>query len=278
MIHKGVQRVPRQGGTHVHGMRQVILVALVVVSFVAPAAAGDAARETTFVGYAYDRRSDALLYRELHSEITRVDGTVAHTATYVAPDGTTIATYRATSSDDPLAPEVRFEDHRWDTAEGVRYRDGDVVLFRQRSASDDSVDEKRPSCTDRPVADAGLDELIDRSWEGLLAGERVVAELLIPQRLRCLRFSLVKNDESSLDGEPVVTIDMAFTNPLVRLLAGSLRFTYHRDLRVLMRFEGKSRLVDESGDNYLVRVDFPLAERSDWAAAGRAIQTGGSDG
>jgi hypothetical protein len=111
---------------------------------------------------------------------------------------------------------------------------------------------------------------VERNWDRLLRGDRVVAELLIPQRLRCLRFSLVKTEEWSLDGEPVVTIDMAFTNPLIRLLAGALRFTYHREHRLMVRFEGKSRLVDQTGKNYVVRVDFPLAERSGWGSGEQA--------
>ena len=261
-------------------VRQVIAVGLVLVGifFDTAAAAGeDAANETTFVGYAYDRKTDVLLYTEFHSESTRADGRVL-AATYVAPNGETIATYRAESSGDPLVPEVRFEDLRWGTSEGVRIEDGTIVLYRKRSASDGRVDEKQPACADQPVADAGLERLIHGHWEQLIEGERIVAELLIPQRLRCLRFSLVKTDEWSLDGEAVVTIDMAFTNPLIRLLAGPLRFTYHRDHRVMVRFEGKSRLVDESGDNYVVRVDFPIAERSERTADRRATRNGGSDG
>jgi hypothetical protein len=260
-------------------VRQVIAVGLVLVGIfdTAAAAGADAANETTFVGYAYDRKTDGLLYTEFHSERTRADGRVL-AATYVSPNGEKIATYRAEFSGDSLVPEVRFEDLRRGTSEGVRIEDGTIVLYRERSASDERFDEKRPACADLPVADAGLNHLVNDHWDRLLDGERVVAELLIPQRLRCLRFSLVKTDEWSLDGEPVVTIDMAFTNPLIRLLAGPLRFIYHRDHRVVVRFEGKSRLVDESGDNYVVRVDFPIAERSERTAERRATRNGGSDG
>ena len=261
-------------------LQRGVVVVLVIVAFSAPAPAenDDVSRVTTFAGYARDRTTDALLYTERHSEVTRSDGTVERAVTYVAPDGKTIATYRATSSSNPMVPEVLFEDQRWHTAEGVRYEDGAIVLFRKRSALDGHVDEKRPKCVDRPVADAGLDTLVHGNWDRLLEGERVVAELLIPQRLRCLQFSLAKTDEWRLDGEPVVTIEMAFSNPLIRLLAGSLVFTYHRDHRFVVRFEGKSRLVDASGDHYVVRVDFPIEERSDRTTTGQAAPTGGGDG
>jgi len=261
-------------------MQQMIAVGLMLAACSSTAAAGapDEERKRTFVGYAYDRKTDALLYRELHSEVIRVGGRVERRVSYVAPTGETIATYSAESSSDPLVPEVVFEDARWGTSEGIRHLDGAIVLFRKRAASADGVDERRPACADRPVADAGLDQLVNNHWERLLAGERVVAELLVPQRLRCLRFSLVKTDEGSLDGESVVTFDMAFTNPLIRLLAGSLQFTYHRDHRFLVRFEGKSRLVDASGDNYGVRVEFPIVERSDWSVGGGATSIGGGDG
>jgi hypothetical protein len=252
------------------GVRRVVAIGLALVGIAAPAAAGsgEAANETIFVGYAYDRKTDALLYREDHSQITQPDGSVALEVRYVDPRGKAIATYRSEPSGDPLIPDVRFEDHRWGTSEGVRHQDGEIVLFRMRSGSADRVDEKRPTCADRPVADAGLGLLIDRNWDRLLEGESVVAELLIPKRLRCLRFSIAKTDEGYLDGEPVTSFEMKFTNPLIRLLAGPLRFTYHREHRFLMRFEGKSRLVDESGDNYEVRVDFPIAERWNQKASG----------
>ena len=55
-----------------------------------------------------------------------------------------------------------------------------------------------------------------------------------------------------------------FRSPLLRLLVDPIKVTYHRDLRCLMRYEGLSNLQDPNGDNYSVRIDFPLSERSDW--------------
>jgi hypothetical protein len=77
-------------------VRQVIAVGLVLVGIfdTAAAAGADAANETTFVGYAYDRKTDGLLYTEFHSERTRADGRVL-AATYVSPNGEKIATYRS---------------------------------------------------------------------------------------------------------------------------------------------------------------------------------------
>ena len=60
------------------GVRRVVAIGVVLVGIVAPAAAGsgDAANETIFVGHAHDRKTDALLFKEVHTEVTRDDGSV----------------------------------------------------------------------------------------------------------------------------------------------------------------------------------------------------------
>lgn len=52
----------------------------------------------------------------------------------------------------------------------------------------------------------------------------------------------------------------------------------HRDHRYLMRYEGMSNIKDEDGDNYVVRIEFPVAERSVRPIPATSPRAGDSNG
>jgi hypothetical protein len=225
-------------------------------------AAADEVRTRNFVGYAYDRDTEELVYFERHSEAIRSDGGEILSTTYIAPSGEVIVERTVDFSTDELAPPFETEDVRTGYLEGMRYDDEAVVAYRRRPARS-GIDERVFGDANSLVVDAGFDRFITSSWDRLAAGEAVGADFLVPSRLKRLPVEVEKIDEWRLDGEPVMTFKMSFRNPLVRLLAGSVKVTYHRDLKILMRYEGLSNIRDANGDNHEVRIDFPLSERSE---------------
>ncbi len=214
----------------------------------------------SFVGYASDPHTGEMLYTETHEETVGADGKGELSTVYTTPDGDTIAVRTAHFSVDPLAPVFHFEDMRTGYREGALKVDDEVVLYRsppRKTAVEQVVTE--PS--HQLVVDAGFDRLVAVSWDRLMAGEPLLADFAVPSRLTSLTIQVAKKGDGVLDGEPVVTFRMRFENPLLRLVAGPIDVTYHRDERFLMRYEGLANVRDPRGNNYTVRIDFPIAER-----------------
>lgn len=229
-----------------------------MAAILASTTSADQAR--TFVGYAFDPRTGDALYTETHEEIVGADGSGELSTIYTTPDGDTIAVRTAEFSVDPLAPVFHFEDMRTGYREGALRVDDEVVLYRS-PARKTAVEQVVTEPSHQLVVDAGFDRLVAASWDRLMAGELLLAEFAVPSRLTSLTIQVAKTEHGVLDGEPVVTFRMRFKNPLLRLVAGHIDVTYHREERFLMRYEGLSNVRDVRGNNYTVRIDFPIAER-----------------
>jgi hypothetical protein len=236
---------------------------LAVMAGVAVSAASDQPSSRSFVGYAYDSKTDELVYSEVHSETLRKTGGIVLTTSYRDVDGNTIVERTVDFSADDLAPSFETEDIRTGYVEGLRYEESTIVAYRRRP-SKNAIDERTFDDPVVLVADAGFDRFVSSNWDRLTSGEKLEASFLVPSRLRSLPFDVEKTGEGRLDGEPVVSFKMSFRNALVRLFVGSVQVTYHRDHRVLLRYEGLSNIRDAGGDNHDVRIDFPLDERSEW--------------
>jgi hypothetical protein len=229
-----------------------------------------AAESRSFVGYAYDLKSGDLVYVERHQEILRSEGRAELETRYFDDSGQPIAVRTAEFAVNPLVPEFRLEDLRTGYEEGMRRADDELIVYRERPENDRRK-QREVEAAENLVADAGFDRMVGTAWERLLTGQVVEAEFLVPSRLRSVGIEFFKCDEGEIDGEPTVTFRMRFDNALLRLLAGSVDVTYHREQRFLMRYEGLSNIADETGDNHRVRIEFPLEERSDWLTAEGAL-------
>ena len=131
-------------------------------------------------------------------------------------------------------------------------------MYRKKSGRD-RFEEKAVPDDGTVVADAGFERLIDRNWDRLVSGDRVAAELVVPGRLRSFGISVVRSDQTMIEGKPVATFRMSFSNPLLRLLAPKILVSYHREDHTIVAFEGKSSLEDFAGGHYDVSVRYDHA-------------------
>lgn len=241
-----------------HGWAGALL--LVFISSV-PSQAETQASVQTFVGYAYDWQSAALLYREIHHETVDENGETELKTVYLGPEGETIATRHVDFSDDALAPQFHLRDHRAGYSEGL-YRDDSKTFVFRHLPDLPNPETREMTSQNRIVADAGFDRLVAGNWDQLLLGERVRADFLVPARLRTLQFTIQKDREWMLNGVPVVTFRMTPANLLLRVVVKAIRVTYHRDNRFLMMYEGLSNIKGPGGKSPNVRIEFPLDERN----------------
>jgi hypothetical protein len=211
-------------------------------------------------GYASDLRSGERLDTETHEGIVGADGSGELSTVCTTPDGETIAVRTVDLSVDPLEPVIHFEGVRTGYREDALRVDDEVELYRTpppTTAVDHAAIE--PSC--QLVVDAGFDRLVATNGDSLVAGESLVTDLAVPSRPTRLTIQIEKNQGGILDGEPVVTFRMGFKNSLLKLLADPIHITCHRDERFLMRYEGLFKVRNSRGNDYTVRIDFPIAER-----------------
>lgn len=254
-------------------LQQAATILMTVVTLAMAARAAAAAQERSFMGYAYDLESDELVYTETHREFFGEVEVVELETVYRGPAGDLIALRKVDFGTNQLAPEFRFEDKRLGYTEGMSHSDGMVRVFRQGEKSS-KLKERLLEPPKLFVADAGFDRFVTQHWDRLVAGDDVSADFLIPGRARFLRFGFELEGEDLIDGEPAVTFRMVCRNAIVRLLVDPIRISYHRDHRILMRYEGMSNIKDANGDNYSVRIEFPFDERGAWAPAegGRTME------
>lgn len=242
-----------------------LALALVFVLVLGPATGGasEGLREWSIVGHARHPDTGRLLYTEIHRQQVGSESDQVQTATYLDPDGQVIAQRTVRFEGEGTTPSFTIEDLRRNGEQGVRVEGDELVAFRKRPGKERS-EERRVAREPTLITGPGLDRLVTASWPQLVAGETVVADMLVPERLRTIRFEMLLSEEGSLWGEPVVTFRMRFTNPLIRLVAGPIDVTYHRDFRVVMRYAGMSNIKGPDGGNYRTVIEFPLHERTDW--------------
>lgn len=255
--HPAPIRPPRDRGMGLVPIARVVLFIALATSTGRLAAQDAVPNRLTWVGEARDARTGELLYRELHEQAIEEGGVERLVTDFAGPAGDLFATRVERFAAAGFAPEVELRDRRTEAVEGIRHRDGDIVLHRSR-APDFLSEERRFQEPSLLAAGAGVDRLVVARWDALRAGETVRFSLAVPSRLRLMEFELALAGERVEHETPTVTFQMVPSNPLIQLLAGRIRLTYHRDLRLMLRYEGPSSVELAGGGRPRVVVDLPV--------------------
>jgi hypothetical protein len=225
-----------------------MLAALLAVSTFAFGAPGDGRDD--LVGNAYDR-DGRLRYREYHG-YSAVPPAMVQQTVYRDPAGTEIGRMEADYRVDRYAPAYRMLDFRHDTEEVVR-RDGDAVYLEHRVGAKRRSKTLRVTPGRQLVIGPGFNELIRAKWHTLLAGEPLLCEFAIPNRLQlvAVRIRHVPSGDPDAGHRFSVTAE----NLLIRLIASELNVEYDRATRALVAYEGPSNVNDDRNrqQNVLIR-------------------------
>lgn len=235
---------------------RIVVPLSVILGMVAVAASTETpVRHAEFFGTATNPKTQRVLYTEIHRREWGTDGSLNIETEYRDPTGVAFASRTVRLPAEGFLPAYHFRDERTGAEEGIRIGADGPVMYRRRPGREGAEDKAVPD-SGTMVADAGFERLIHRNWDRLVSGGKVKAVLVVPSRLRSFRLMVVKVDESMIEGIPVVTFRMSFSNPLLRLLAPKLLVSYHRDDHEIVAFEGKSNLEDPRGGNYDVDVRY----------------------
>lgn len=232
----------------------------------APTAPTNPGPELQFKGYeglAYELSSGKMLYKETHY-IKYVKAAVAERVVlYRCPNNEPFGRKELVMKKSPLIPEFTFNDGRTGHAEGLKSNGAKLAIsFRQNGKK--SLKTEQIDVTAAMVADAGFDEFIRLNWTSLRAGTSAPLNFIVPSQLDYLGFKVKYLRAVVLDKKPASVFKLA-PSGVLSLFTSGLDVTYLDEDRSLRRFAGLSNIRDLGGENYEVKIDFPLNLRQVYA-------------
>lgn len=224
-----------------------------VLSLLFTACAGAAgAVEEVYTGEARDE-AGAVVYIE-KPRVSFADARAIRSVTeYRAPDGALIATMRSDYSRSLALPTYVFEDLQQNHREGLRWQEGEYVIFHQAGGA--------PEKTSRLGSETGVFSC--QGWHyylinnlDLLEQDDVILNLVLPSRLRPFPFVVkqLASDESRLSAE------LSLQHWLFRYFAPKLRLEYDKKNRRLVEFQGVSNILTTTGDRQEVTIRYRYDE------------------
>ncbi len=214
--------------------------------------------ERYMTGYAYDLKSNTLLYSESHQETYSGDTLLSSTVSYRFPDGKTFATKHIDFSAGSFLPNFKLEDSRQGYIEGGKKEGDELVLFT-RDTTQAALKEKRVKPPAPAVADAGFNLFIKAHWDELLEGKTVKFNFAVPVRRDYYQFNARKIQDTQHENRPAVIINVEIASTLLGLFADPIVLTYDLETHNLVEYRGLSNLPTTDGTkNYLTRIVYPL--------------------
>lgn len=230
-------------------MRRLLLIAALLLT--GPVSADERLRQQ--IGYAYDLKTGALQYTELHQEVYRHGRLARSEVSYRALDGSPLGSKSVDYLADRLIPSFRTEMIRAGTVEATRLDGARIDMLRIRGVG---KPEERSTVRREGLmtADAGFHCLIQDWLPALLAGETVNFRVAAAVRLDTYRFQVRKVGDTVVAGRKAVILKAELASWL-RYLAPDLTLIYDPATGDLLEFSGISNVIDPAtDDNYRVRI------------------------
>jgi len=222
--------------------------------------------EVQFKGYeglAYELSSGKMLYKETHF-IKYVKSEVAErVVVYRCPNNEPFGRKQLEMRKSPLIPDFSFNDGRTGHTESLKTEGGKLAISFRQSAKK-SLKTEKIGLTAAMVADAGFDEFIRVNWASLRAGKSAPLNFVVPSQLDYLGFKVRYLSAITLDSKAASVFKLA-PSGILSLFTSGLDVTYLDDDKSLRQFAGLSNIRDLDGENYEVKIDFPLNLRQVYA-------------
>lgn len=207
-----------------------------------------------FYGYAFDLKTDAYLYTEVHEqEIT--DGVwTKGRIRYYDPSGALIGDKVMDFSSHPFVPVYRLDLPAQGYSEGISAVGQDLSLFK---IVDGKRSEKTVSLRDNMAADSGFHSLLRDQFETLMSGQNARFRLVVAGNLDSFSFRARKLEDTTFDGIPAVKF-VVEPDSLLRLLVDRLEVVYEPKERQLLEYRGISNIHDPAtGKPFEARIVYP---------------------
>lgn len=208
-----------------------------------------------FYGYAYDLKSGAYLYTEVHAQNIENGRWQGGTIDYFNAKGEKLGHKTMDFRNDEFVPVFRL-DLAYGYMEAITDNRGPVLMERREKKNGKvetgKLDKASPMC-----ADSGFHSCLRSHFAELQAGKTVKFTLAVAGSLDSFRFRAAKVADTTWQGIKAAHFKVE-PDSLLRLLAGPLELTYEPTQRKLLEFRGISNIHDpRSGKPYDVRIIYP---------------------
>jgi hypothetical protein len=197
-----------------------------------------------FYGFAYDLKTNAYLYTEVHAPVVENGREVASTIRYFAPDGREIGRKTLDYRADPYVPTFRFD----------LPANGPTIELVKISEKGEQHKKLAREDGELVAADSGFDHAVRDHLDALMRGETVRFRFAVAGQLDSYRFKISKVGEGRLDGRPTVKL-LVQADSLLRYLAPDLALQYDTETHRLREYKGVSNIHDPAtGKAYPARI------------------------
>lgn len=216
-----------------------------------------AAQGTTerFYGYAFDLKTDAYLYTEVHEQVIEDGRWVRGSIAYYRPDGTRIGFKPLDFSADPFVPvfELTIDDTGY--TEGIT-DNGDPIIVTRREKAGAEMQSKRIERDGLTCADSGFHNALVAHFDTLMQRERVQLRLVAAGSLDQFKFRARRIDDGSFEDRPTVRF-LVEPDSLLRFLVDPLELSYDPETRKLLEYRGLSNIPNPAtGKPYVARIAY----------------------
>lgn len=240
-------------------MRCVLMLVLWMTSAAASAAEEQVLR---FYGYAYDLKTNAYLYTEVHEQHAVGERWTGGSIRYFAPDGSPMGRKTLDFSANEFVPVYRLTLDYNGYNEAITAVGKNVEMTKQsdRSAKAETESVRLETAM---AADSGFHSYLRTRFADLMAGKTVEFRLVVAGNLDTFSFRARKSGEGQFEGKPVVKI-VAEANSLLRLVAPKLELLYEPQQRMLMEYRGLSNIHNpKTGEPYEARIAYYSTKPAD---------------
>lgn len=212
------------------------------------AAASPTTAMEQYVGDAYARGTDTLVYREVH-----IEDASRHAIVFQCPDGKAFARKQLSTGGAPTQPDFDFRDASNGYEEGVRGEGTQRVAYVRKV--DGQRNEQSLTVDPGAVIDAGFDAYVRTHWDRVTKGGASVPFLMTGRG----KFFPVKITAAGAQG-PDRRIDLKL-DAWYGFAAPTISVTYTEATRQLRRYEGPGTVRDRHGKPLDVRIEFKPGDR-----------------
>jgi len=228
-----------------------ILLGLLVVSAHALANDGYAVS-----GKVYNLKTGKLAYREL---ITELNENKEVQVNYAKPDGVIFARKTLNYNTEVFQPGLVFNDERDDETVSAVFDAGRLLLTHRVKGNSQT---KTLYETSKLIIDAGLDSFIQQQWVRITAGKKVEFDVADARHLGVEKFVIKEIDASTTPlaykgaAETWKYFRVDTANKLSSVFTEPMYYAYEPDGQYLMRYQGRSNIDSDNGENWDVRIEY----------------------
>ncbi len=212
------------------------------------------AQPRTFIGYAYDIKTQKLLYTENHAMYYNNGNIVKSVLVYKDPSGNKIAERISDYSKFPQVPLFETTDLRRNYKEGSTYEGNGVIVYHVENNKKNTS--KLFPINPQVALDSGFHFFVITHFDSLLKGNKLKVNFIVPSQLNMFEFVVYKTKELMFENRKCVQLIFEINNLVIKFFVPPIYLVYDIETKDLMQYTGISNLYDDNNKAYNVNIIF----------------------